>query len=91
MHDPDAVIDFTVGAFVNWRNLAAEITSMISSLYISDEHSDDDDDDDNPLKTNIVNVVNLKLCYKRSPLMPGAGGGSIYCNHMKGPFYKSMI
>lgn len=53
MADPDNrkcvcdihAVDFAVGSFVTQGNLAAEITPLIISLYISDKHSDDDGDD----------------------------------------------
>lgn len=41
-HETDTV-DFSVGSFVTQCNPAAEITSLISPLYISDKHSDDGD------------------------------------------------
>lgn len=35
-------VHYSVGSFVTRHNPTAKITSMISSLYISDEHDDDD-------------------------------------------------
>lgn len=42
--DNDVVADFTAGPYVTRRNPTAEIISMLSSLYISDDKSDDDDE-----------------------------------------------
>ncbi|KAL0150121.1 hypothetical protein M9458_054548 [Cirrhinus mrigala] len=45
-------VDFTAGPFVTRRNPTAEITSMLSSLYISDSEQSDNDDEG----SSILNV-----------------------------------
>lgn len=45
-------VDFMVGSFVTWCNLTIEITSVISSLYISDDEQSIDDCNND----NVVNV-----------------------------------
>lgn len=39
-------VDFTAGSFVPQHNPTAELTSMLSSLYLSDTDDKTDDDDD---------------------------------------------
>ncbi|KAL0159209.1 hypothetical protein M9458_042934, partial [Cirrhinus mrigala] len=49
-------IDFTAGPFVARRNPTAELTSMLSSLHISDKEDKIDDDDDDDVVANSVLV-----------------------------------
>ncbi|XP_053367574.1 uncharacterized protein LOC128541256 [Clarias gariepinus] len=55
------VLEDVDDAFVTRRNPTAEITSLISSLYISDRHDDDDDDDDVGSDINVVHTLQTEL------------------------------
>lgn len=60
--DEIQVADFTAGPFVTRRNPIGEITSMLSSLYISeDEGKSDDDDESCGLNVNVVQTMQIKI------------------------------
>ncbi len=50
----EVVADFTAGQFVIRRNPTAEITSMLGSLYISDDDKSGNDDDGGKVKVGTV-------------------------------------
>ncbi|KAI2647185.1 Transposon Tf2-9 polyprotein [Labeo rohita] len=54
-------IDFTAGPFVTRHNPTAELTSMLSSLYITDTEDKIDDDDDVVANSVLVNATVVQV------------------------------
>ncbi len=68
LEQPD--VDFTAGPFVTRRNPTAEISSMISSLYISDsDQSDDDDEGSCILSGEVVQIMQADITQVKVDLL----------------------
>ncbi len=68
VEQPD--VDFTAGPFVTRRNPTAEISSMISSLYVSDsDQSDDDDEGSCILSGEVVQIMQADIAQVKVDLL----------------------
>ncbi len=63
--------DFTAGPFVTRRNLTAKISSIISSLYVSDSDQSDDDDDEGSciLSGEVVQIMQADIAQVKVDLL----------------------
>ncbi len=64
-------VDFTAGPFVTRCNPTAEISSMISSLYVSDSEQSDDDDNEGSciLSGEVVQIMQADIAQVKVDLL----------------------
>ncbi len=71
--DETPVMNFTAGPFVTRRNPTAEISSMLSSLYLSDsddeETSDEVDEESCVLNVNVVQIMQSDIMKRKVDLL----------------------